>query len=50
MSATIVDEYLETPMEADDAFPCKGCGEVCNTTHTAGQAPALWLRLTVSAL
>ncbi|KAH6607622.1 rho gtpase activator rga [Trichoderma cornu-damae] len=28
MSATIVDEYLETPMEADDAFPCKGCGEI----------------------
>ncbi|PNP45688.1 hypothetical protein TGAMA5MH_02913 [Trichoderma gamsii] len=28
MSSTIVDEYLETPMEADDAFPCKGCGEI----------------------
>ncbi|KAL6881250.1 RhoGAP domain-containing protein [Trichoderma novae-zelandiae] len=28
MSAGIVDDYLETPMEADDAFPCKGCGEI----------------------
>ncbi|KAL7950136.1 GTPase [Trichoderma barbatum] len=28
MAAAIVDEYLETPMEADDAFPCKGCGEI----------------------
>ena len=26
--AGIVDEYLETPMENDDVFPCKGCGEV----------------------
>lgn len=50
MSSTIVDEYLETPMEADDAFPCKGCGEVCNTTRTAEHAPGLWLRLTVFAL
>ncbi|KAK4081698.1 uncharacterized protein Triagg1_2439 [Trichoderma aggressivum f. europaeum] len=28
MASAIVDEYLETPMEADDAFPCKGCGEI----------------------
>jgi hypothetical protein len=26
--AAIVDEYLETPMDTDDVFPCKGCGEV----------------------
>ncbi|KAF4513227.1 hypothetical protein G6O67_000525 [Ophiocordyceps sinensis] len=26
--ATVVDEYLDTPMEADDVFPCKGCGEI----------------------
>ncbi|CAM1511596.1 Fc.00g091090.m01.CDS01 [Cosmosporella sp. VM-42] len=25
---TIVDEYLESPMENDDVFPCKGCGEI----------------------
>lgn len=25
---TVVDEYLESPMEADDLLPCKGCGEV----------------------
>ncbi|KAJ4300288.1 Rho-type gtpase-activating protein [Collariella sp. IMI 366227] len=30
MSATAaaMDEYLETPMDADDVFPCKGCGEI----------------------
>ncbi|KAF7560518.1 hypothetical protein G7046_g3605 [Stylonectria norvegica] len=26
--STIVDEYLESPMENDDVFPCKGCGEI----------------------
>ena len=26
--AAIVDDYLESPMENDDVFPCKGCGEV----------------------
>lgn len=24
-----MDDYLDTPMESDDVFPCKGCGEVC---------------------
>ncbi|KAL2129149.1 hypothetical protein VTI74DRAFT_8169 [Chaetomium olivicolor] len=23
-----MDDYLDTPMEADDVFPCKGCGEI----------------------
>lgn len=26
--ATIVDEYLDSPMDSDDVFPCKGCGEI----------------------
>lgn len=26
--ASIVDEYLDSPMDSDDVFPCKGCGEV----------------------
>ncbi|PHH86821.1 hypothetical protein CDD83_9703 [Cordyceps sp. RAO-2017] len=26
--ATVVDEYLDSPMDADDVFPCKGCGEI----------------------
>ncbi|PWI68439.1 hypothetical protein PCL_02208 [Purpureocillium lilacinum] len=26
--ATIVDEYLDTQMDTDDVFPCKGCGEI----------------------
>ncbi|KJZ79198.1 hypothetical protein HIM_01349 [Hirsutella minnesotensis 3608] len=26
--AAVVDEYLDTPMDADDVFPCKGCGEI----------------------
>lgn len=25
----IVDEYIESPLDNDDVFPCKGCGEVC---------------------
>ncbi|ODA77931.1 hypothetical protein RJ55_06534 [Drechmeria coniospora] len=25
---SIVDEYLDGPMENDDVFPCKGCGEI----------------------
>ncbi|KAI1849292.1 hypothetical protein JX265_012147 [Neoarthrinium moseri] len=23
-----MDDYLESPMEAEDSFPCKGCGEI----------------------
>lgn len=23
-----MDDYLDSPMESDDVFPCKGCGEV----------------------
>ena len=23
-----MDEYLDNTMEADDIFPCKGCGEI----------------------
>ncbi|RYP54858.1 hypothetical protein DL768_000422 [Monosporascus sp. mg162] len=23
-----MDEYLETPMDSEDVFPCKGCGEI----------------------
>ncbi|KAK4103576.1 RhoGAP-domain-containing protein [Parathielavia hyrcaniae] len=23
-----MDDYLESPMDADDIFPCKGCGEI----------------------
>ncbi|KAK5998688.1 putative Rho-type GTPase-activating protein 4 [Cladobotryum mycophilum] len=26
--AAVMDEYLETPMDSDDVFPCKGCGEI----------------------
>ncbi|KAI9171019.1 N-chimaerin [Paramyrothecium foliicola] len=26
--AAMVDEYLDTPMDNDDVFPCKGCGEI----------------------
>jgi hypothetical protein len=25
---TVMDDYLDTAMEAEDVFPCKGCGEV----------------------
>ncbi|KAK3318599.1 hypothetical protein B0H66DRAFT_533103 [Apodospora peruviana] len=25
---TVMDDYLDTPMDADDVFPCKGCGEI----------------------
>ncbi|KID92099.1 Rho GTPase-activating protein domain protein [Metarhizium guizhouense ARSEF 977] len=24
----IVDEYIESPLDNDDVFPCKGCGEI----------------------
>lgn len=27
-SAAIMDEYLESPLEGEENFPCKGCGEV----------------------
>lgn len=23
-----MDDYLDSPMDAEDVFPCKGCGEV----------------------
>ena len=23
-----MDDYLDSPMETDDVFPCKGCGEI----------------------
>lgn len=23
-----MDDYLDTQMDADDVFPCKGCGEI----------------------
>uniref|UniRef100_A0A8H7TVU8 LIM zinc-binding domain-containing protein n=1 Tax=Bionectria ochroleuca TaxID=29856 RepID=A0A8H7TVU8_BIOOC len=26
--AAIIDEYLDTTMEQEDVFPCKGCGEI----------------------
>ncbi|TWU70723.1 Rho-type gtpase-activating protein [Metarhizium rileyi] len=26
--AAVVDEYLDRPMDNDDVFPCKGCGEI----------------------
>lgn len=26
--AAVMDEYLDSPMEADDVFPCKGCGDI----------------------
>lgn len=28
--ASIVDEYLDNPMDndGDDVFPCKGCGDI----------------------
>ncbi|KAK2590811.1 Rho-type gtpase-activating protein [Conoideocrella luteorostrata] len=26
--AAVGDEYLESPMDNDDVFPCKGCGEI----------------------
>ncbi|KAI1105156.1 RhoGAP-domain-containing protein [Jackrogersella minutella] len=28
MSTSIMEEYTETPMDSDDVFPCKGCGEI----------------------
>lgn len=27
--AAVMEDYLESPMDNDDVFPCKGCGEVC---------------------
>jgi hypothetical protein len=27
-----MDDYLDSPMDADDVFPCKGCGEVSFST------------------
>lgn len=32
-----MDDYLDSPMEADDVFPCKGCGEV--GINTPGVTP-----------
>ncbi|GKT45582.1 putative rhomboid protein [Colletotrichum spaethianum] len=26
--ATVMEDYLESPMDQDDVFPCKGCGEI----------------------
>lgn len=26
--AAVVDDYLDSPMDNDDIFPCKGCGEI----------------------
>lgn len=26
--AAVMDEYLDSPMETDDVFPCKGCGDI----------------------
>lgn len=23
-----MDDYIDSPMDSDDVFPCKGCGEV----------------------
>lgn len=31
--AAVMDEYLESPMDSDDVFPCKGCGEVRTSSH-----------------
>jgi len=28
-----MDDYLDSPMDADDIFPCKGCGEVGRLLH-----------------
>ncbi|PNY26034.1 Rho-type GTPase-activating protein 4 [Tolypocladium capitatum] len=47
--ATIVDEYLDSPLETDDVFPCKGCGEVrarrpaslCSTRGQKADMPTL---------
>ncbi|TPX15085.1 uncharacterized protein E0L32_004915 [Thyridium curvatum] len=25
---SVVDDYLDSPMDGDDVFPCKGCGEI----------------------
>lgn len=30
-----MDDYLESPMESDDVFPCKGCGEVSSPGRSA---------------
>lgn len=27
-----MDDYLDANMDAEDVFPCKGCGEVCCPT------------------
>ncbi|KOS18033.1 Rho-type GTPase-activating protein 1 [Escovopsis weberi] len=26
--AAVMDDYMDAPMDADDVFPCKGCGEI----------------------
>lgn len=26
--AAIVDDYIDSPADNDDVFPCKGCGDV----------------------
>jgi hypothetical protein len=31
--AAIVDEYLDGPLDTDEIFPCKGCGEVTAQTN-----------------
>ena len=28
MTALAMDDYLDSPMESEDIFPCKGCGEI----------------------
>ncbi|KAI0893861.1 RhoGAP-domain-containing protein [Annulohypoxylon nitens] len=28
MASSIMDEYTDSPLESDDVFPCKGCGEI----------------------
>lgn len=30
-SAAIMDDYLDSPLEGEENFPCKGCGEVSST-------------------
>lgn len=39
-SAAIMDEYLESPLEGEENFPCKGCGEVSSTFDARARLPA----------
>ncbi|KAK4134230.1 RhoGAP-domain-containing protein [Trichocladium antarcticum] len=37
-----MDDYLDTPMDADDVFPCKGCGEILEEGKAFELAGSRW--------